>query len=257
MDINKTIEIVKQAGDMFSNRDFEVECKGSPSDKVTSLDIAIEKFLKVKLTTLIADSGFMGEESEGHALNSEYVWVVDPIDGTTNFVRDLKASCVSVALMHCGQIVAGVVYDPYKDEVFSAQKGKGAYLNDEQITVSDMPFQSSILMSSLHPYYKNKANIILNFIEEIYPQIDDTRRSGSAAIDLCMLACGRADMSFKIVLSPWDYAAAALIIEEAGGTVGTLDTDKLTYDKPIPIVAANNKKNFDRLYAIVEKHFKG
>jgi len=254
MDIQKIIEITRQAGAMMHERNFEVNTKSSLSDKVTTLDVAIEAFLKDKLTTLIKGSGFLGEESEAHALDNEYVWIVDPIDGTTNFVRDLKNSAVSVALMQSNEIVAGVVYNPYSDEVFSAQKGKGAQLNGNKIAVSDNPFSECIAMTSLHPYHKGKAHVILDLIMEIYPMIDDTRRTGSAAIDMCLMACGRGDLCFKVLLCPWDFAAAALIIDEAGGVVSSLG-EGLRYDKNIPIVAANNQENFDRLYKIVEKHY--
>jgi len=256
LDIQKLIEIVKEAGGMFKNRNFIVKQKGSASDKVTSMDIAVEKFLKGQLTQLIKNSGFMGEESDDHEIDNDYVWIVDPIDGTTNFVRDFRASCVSVALMHKGEVVQGVVYNPYCDELYSAEKGKGAYLNKERIAVSNMPFEKSILLTSMHPYYKDKADVLLNFIEEIYPMVDDTRRSGSAAIDLCNLACGRGDMSFKITLSPWDFAASVLIIREAGGIVGTVGNEIIRYDKNIPIFAANTKENYDKLYDIVMKHIK-
>ena len=104
---------------------------------------------------------------------------------------------MSVALLKDGALEAGVVYNPYRNEVFHAQKGQGAYLNDKRIKTSDMPFENSIVMTSLPPYYKGNVQVVLNLITELYPQIDDTRRTGSAAIDLCMVACGRADMAFS------------------------------------------------------------
>ncbi|MBN2879959.1 MAG: inositol monophosphatase [Clostridia bacterium] len=253
-DIKKIIEIVREAGAMFSRRDFDVSLKGSISDKVTTLDVEIEKFLRDKLTSFIEGSGFMGEESEAKGLSCEYVWVVDPIDGTTNFIRDFGVSCVSVALLRNGELEAGVVYNPYRNEVFHAQRGQGAYLNGKRIKTSGMPFENSIVMTSLHPYYKGNVQVVLNLITELYPQIDDTRRTGSAAIDLCMVACGRADMAFKVVLSPWDYAAAVLIIREAGGIAGTLGEGDITFDKVIPIIAANNIENYTKFKEIVERH---
>lgn len=254
MDIQKIIEVVRQAGAMMQERNFEVNTKSSISDKVTTLDIKIEAFLKGQLTRLIEGSGFMGEESEAHALDNEYVWIVDPIDGTTNFVRDLKNSAVSVALMRNKKIIKGVVYNPYSEEMFYAELNKGAYLNGEKIVVSDKSFDECILMTSLHPYHKGKAHVILDLIMEIYPMIDDTRRTGSAAIDMCLMACGRSDLCFKVMLCPWDFAAAALIIEEAGGVVSSLG-EELRYDKNMPIIAANNQTNFDKLYKMVEKHY--
>lgn len=254
MDIQKIIGIVRQAGEMMQERNFEVNTKSSLSDKVTTLDIKIEAFLKEHLTKLIAGSGFMGEESGAYAIENEYVWIVDPIDGTTNFVRDIKASAVSVALMQNNKIIIGVVYNPYSDEMYYANQGMGAFLNGDKISVSNKPFNESILMTSLHPYHKGKAHVILDLIMEIYPMIDDTRRTGSAVIDMCMMACGRSDLCFKVILSPWDFAAAAFIIEQAGGIVSSLG-EGIRYDKNIPIIAANNKENFEKLYKMVEKHY--
>jgi myo-inositol-1(or 4)-monophosphatase len=254
MDIQRIIEIIRQAGAMMQERNFKVDTKDSISDKVTTLDVKIEVFLKHKLTSLIEGSGFLGEESDPHALNNKYVWVVDPIDGTTNFIRDLKNSAISVALMRNNEIIKGIIYNPYSDEMFWAEQGRGAYLNGDKISVSNKPFNECILMTSLHPYHKGRAHVILDLIMEIYPLIDDTRRTGSAAIDMCLMACGRSDLCFKVILCPWDFAAAALIIEEAGGIVTSLDGG-LRYDKNIPIIAANNKENYDKLYKIVEKHY--
>ena len=144
MEINDIKQIAKRAGEMLSNRVFDVEHKTSLSDRVTSMDIAVEHFLKNELLALLPGSGFLGEESDFHEIENEYVWVVDPIDGTTNFVRDLAASCISIALLKKGKPYMGVVYNPYKGEMFIAQKGEGAYMNDKAISVSDMRFESSI-----------------------------------------------------------------------------------------------------------------
>lgn len=254
MEIKKVISIVRQAGEMFKTRDFDVEIKTSISDKVTSMDIAVEKFLKEKLTLLIQNSGFLGEESDPHALDNEYVWVVDPIDGTANFVRDLMTSCVAVALLKNKQPVLGIVYNPYRDEMFYAEKGKGAYLNGEPIKVSDKPFSEGIYYTSLAPYNKEDVKIALNVMEEVFMLSDDMRRFGSAEIELCLLACARADLYFEFRLNPWDYAAGGLILTEAGGYIGIPHTDEISYDGPVGFFAANSKENFEKLRDIIEKH---
>ena len=254
MDIKKFKKIVRQAGEMFSNRDFYVENKTSVSNKVTSMDFAVEKFLKENLTALIEGSGFLGEESSPQEIDNEYVWVVDPIDGTTNFVRDLMTSCVSVALLKNNQAVLGAVYNPYNDEFFFAEKGRGALLNGQKISVSDNDFSSAIYFTSFAPYDKSRAKICLNILEDVYNQCDDIRRTGSAAIELCHLACGRGDIYFEIILNPWDYAAAALILQEAGGYIGIPNEENLIYKDASSITAANTKENYDKLMKIVIKY---
>ncbi|MEX1377782.1 MAG: inositol monophosphatase family protein [Eubacteriales bacterium] len=254
MELKDIKQVALKAGEMLSNRDFQVEHKTSLSDKVTSMDIAVEKFLKEQLLKLLPGSGFLGEESDFYEIENEYVWVVDPIDGTANFVRDLAASCISIGLVKDGEGYMGVVYNPYKDEMFSAEKSKGAYSNDERINVSDMSFESSIYFTSLSPYTKESARVCMDIMEEVYAQADDIRRFGSAAIELCLLACGRADLYFELYLQPWDYAAGSLILEEAGGFAGTVGEEIFKYDKPIPVIAANSKANYTKLKAIVDKH---
>jgi len=254
LEINKIIEIVKEAGELFKNRDFDVEEKTSISDKVTSMDIAVEVFLKENLLNLLPHSGFLGEESDNHEIDNEYVWVVDPIDGTTNFIRDLGISCISIGLLQNGKPIAGFVYNPYKDEMYYAQKGRGAFLNSNKISVSDKSFENSIYYTSLSPYTKESTKKCLDIMEEVYSQADDMRRLGSAAIELCLLACGRGDLYFELYLQPWDYAAGALILEEAGGYAGTVLDEGFKYNEPIPVLAANSKSNYNKLEKIVKKH---
>ena len=254
MDINKVVEIVKQAGAMFANRDFEVDTKTSISDKVKSMDIAVEAFLKEQLTTSFPGSGFLGEESDPQELDNEYVWVVDPIDGTSNFVKDLMNSCVAVALLKNKQAVMGVVLNPYRNEMFTAEKGKGAKLNGEPIHVSQNSFESSMYFTSLAPYNKEIGmQVCLDIMAEVYMISDDMRRFGSAEIELCLLACGRGDLYFELRLNPWDYAAGGLILAEAGGYIGVPNSDELKYDGPCGIVGANTKENYDKLMEIVQK----
>lgn len=254
IDVKKVIEIVEEAGELFKNRDFDVELKTSISDKVTSMDIKVENFLKERLLKLIKGSGFLGEESESYALENEYVWVVDPIDGTANFVRDLMTSCVSVGLLKNKEAVMGVVYNPYRNEMFYAIKGEGAYLNGDKISVSNEPFESSMYFTSLAPYNKDVSKVCFDIMAEVYMLSDDMRRFGSAEIELCLLACGRGDLYFELRLNPWDYCAGGLILTEAGGHIGIPNETGLRYDGPVAIVAANSKENFDKLMEICERH---
>lgn len=187
-------------------------------------------------------------------MDNEYVWVVDPIDGTANFVNDLMTSCVAVALLKDKKAVMGLVYNPYRDEMFTAQLGKGAYLNEKKITVSDRPFEEGMYFTSLAPYNKEDVKVCMNILEEVYSQSDDMRRFGSAEIELCLLACGRADLYYELRLNPWDYAAGGLILTEAGGYAAIPFKDEVVYDGPTAFMAANSKENFEKLKEIVERH---
>jgi myo-inositol-1(or 4)-monophosphatase len=248
--IDKIIEIVYECSRFFKES-FAVESKGSASNFVTSADRSVQQYLKEKLVPLISNSGFIGEESSDNDYNNTYLWIVDPIDGTANFIRDIGYSAVSVGLMKDGQPILGVVYNPYRDEMFYAEKGKGAYLNGNRITVSDRDLKHSILCTAMSLYNKDYAKPCFNIIEKVYDQCDDIRRLGSAALELVYLACGRVDLYFEIRVFPWDIAGAAMIFMEAGGYFGTIGFSNLVYDRPIPLICANTIENYEYLRKIV------
>lgn len=245
--IEKVIDIVRESSRFMKERDFTVECKGTVSNNVTSADIAVQKYLKEKLLSLMDDCGFYGEESNQQDYQKENLWVVDPIDGTTNFIRDLGCSCISVALVKSGEPVLGVVYNPYRDEMFWAEKGRGAFLNGSPIHVSDRNLEHSLFCTAFSLYNKNLAKPCQNILEKMYGRCDDFRRFGSAAIELASLACGRVDLYFEIRLFPWDFAASEIIIREAGGYVGTVGMEKTVFNRPIPIIGANSRENYEYL----------
>lgn len=251
--INKVIEIVREAGQIFKNRDFQVQSKGSISNNVTTADLAVESFLKNNLMPLIDNCSFIGEESSNSDYEKPYLWVVDPIDGTANFIRDLGFSAISVGLVKDGRVVLGVVYNPYRDEMFYAEAGKGAYLNGRKISVSERDFEHSIFCTAMSLYDKAFAKPCFNIIEKVYAECDDIRRMGSAALELVSLACGRVDIYFEIRVFPWDFAASEIIIREAGGYVGTIELGNTVFNRPIPLICANTKENYEYLKHIVEK----
>lgn len=251
--INKVIDIVIEASKYMSNREFAVESKGSISNNVTTADLSVQAFLESRLLPLVEDSYFLGEENFKIAEDKPYQWIVDPIDGTANFIRDLGASVISVALVKEGQSVLGVIYNPYRDEMFYAEKGKGAFLNGRPIKVSNRPLESSLYCTALSLYNKSLAKPCLNIMEEVYQKCDDIRRIGSAALELAYLACGRVDLYFEIRLFPWDFAAAEIIIKEAGGYVGTIEYDTTIFYRPIPLISANTKENYEYMRKVVEK----
>ncbi|WP_127532894.1 inositol monophosphatase family protein [Paenibacillus kobensis] len=249
--INQVIDIVREAGRLFGDKNFEVQNKGTASNNVTSVDLAVEAFLKQRLIPLIDGCGFIGEESEDSDYERPYLWIVDPVDGTANFIRDMGLSAISVGLVHGGEAILGVVYNPYRDEMFYAEKGKGAFLNGEPIRVSDRDVEHSVFCTALSLYNKDFAKPCLNIIEKVYERCDDIRRLGTAALELVYLACGRAELYFEMRLFAWDFAGAEIIIREAGGFVGTIEYERTVFHRPIPIICTNTKENYDYLKAIV------
>ncbi|SHO44140.1 inositol monophosphatase family protein [Anaerocolumna xylanovorans] len=252
---DEVIKIVREAGKILQNRNFEVQSKGTVSNNVTTTDIAVQAYLKEQLSKLLDDSSFVGEEGEEMEYGKQfrYQWMVDPIDGTANFIRDMGLSAISVGLLDNGKPVLGVVYNPYRDEMFYAAEGKGSFLNGIPIKVSDRDFAHSAFCTAMSLYNKDYAKPCFNIIEKVYKECDDIRRLGSAALELVYLACGRVDIYFEIRVFPWDFAAAEIIIREAGGYVGTVGFENTVFDRPIPLICANTKENYERLKKIVKE----
>ena len=249
--LNKVSAIVKDAGIMMQSKNYEVHSKGSVSNYVTDTDIAVEQYLRKELQSLIPGSGFFGEESSPSDTDHEFLWVVDPIDGTANFVRHMNLSVISVGLLKNKEPYLGVIYNPFSKELFSAMKGKGAFLGKERLHVSSREFAASQFCIGFSLYKKDFAPACFRIMEQVYMECDDMRRLGSAALELSYLAAGRSDLYFEIRLFPWDYTGATIILTEAGGYCGTIGQKTLSYDHPIPLIAANTKENYDRLYSIV------
>lgn len=254
--LNAIISIVKEASQFFYKDGIEIHNKVGTCNYVTSADIQVEKFLKEKLSSLIPDSGFIGEEGDFINPDHTYVWVVDPIDGTSNFIRQLNLSCISVGLIKNGEPHMGVIYNPYTDELYTGEAGKGAFYNGCRLHVSDTSFSEGLFYIGFCQYEKANAIPCFRIFERVFPQCEDMRRLGSAAIELSTLAAGKAEFYFEIKLNPWDYAAAMLFVREAGGYIGTPFLDKVPFDKSVPIVAANTKENFDKLMEIVREELK-
>ena len=204
---------------------------------VTETDVAIQEYLRRELEQLIPDSRFFAEEQENEALTDAPTWVVDPIDGTTNFILSRHASCVSVALLQNKTPMLGMIYQPYLDELFSAVRGQGAFLNGKPIRVSDRPFDKALTDIGTAPYYAELARATAYCFEQFLIQGGDIRRVGSAALDCCDIACGRADIFCEMCLSPWDFAAGALLIEEAGGVFMMPYEDATDFSKSTCILA--------------------
>lgn len=226
---------------------FSIESKGTLSNIVTTADSENEEFLRGELARLIPGSAFVGEEGEQDSiLGDGYTWIVDPIDGTMNFSRGIPECAVSIALLKEGEPYIGVVYNPFTDILWKAERGKGAYRNGVRIHVSDRPFEDGLLCTAWSTYDKSLAPRCFEVVEDLYPRCNDIRRTGTAACELAMLAEGAVDLYFEIRLAPWDHAAADVCILEAGGCLGSIEGE-VVYDRPCPVIAANSPGNMETI----------
>lgn len=241
--LDQIIPLVREAGKIvLSAHDIvsHTHEKTSAADLVTEYDMAVESFLKERLPPLVPGAVFFGEEETENAdPRRGWAFIVDPIDGTTNFVRGLQQSAVSVALALDGVVEYGVVLDPYKDELFSARRGGGAFLNGRPIRVSGRRLSEGIFGMGTAIYKREYLAPTMRLTEQLFRRSCDFRRLGAAALDLCNVACGRTDAFFEYSLCPWDFAAGSLIITEAGGRVCALDGSPLPIDRRTSIWASN------------------
>ena len=241
------LPLIKKAGQIiFSAR--QVDCEENITSKegaanfVTVFDVRVQEYLISEIKKQIPDAVFIAEEQENDTslLDAEHCFIIDPIDGTTNFIRDYRHSCISVAMITSNQTVFGAVYDPYLDEMFYAQRGKGAFLNGKRINVSSHDMSMGICAYGTSPYYRDTlGDMTFDICKALFMRCADVRRCGSAALDLAYVAAGRNDMFFECRLSPWDYAAGALLIEEAGGIISDMNGAEVEFTSARPIIAAN------------------
>lgn len=214
-------EIAKEAGALlmeYFRQRVKVEYKGDV-DLVTIADRKSEALILEQIRNRWPGHDILGEETGLHDKGSDYRWYVDPLDGTTNFAHGYPVFCVSMALEHKGKRIAGVVYDPTRDEMFSAEAGSGAFLNGEKIHVSATNNLAECLVATGFPSHKRHKNPNIFFYHQITLKTHGVRRAGSAALDLASVAAGRFDGFWEFNLNPWDTAAGVLLVEEAGGRV--------------------------------------
>jgi myo-inositol-1(or 4)-monophosphatase len=196
------------------------------NDFVTQIDQAAEEAIIETVKRSYPEHGFLAEESGVASPDAEYRWIIDPLDGTTNFIHGFPQYCVSIAVERRGTLMHGVVYDPTKNELFTASKGGGAFLNDRRVRVSKCEKLGNALVGTGFPFREMKrADTYLSQLRTIMEGSSGVRRAGAAALDLAYVACGRLDAFWELGLSPWDMAAGALLIQEAGGLVGDLKGD--------------------------------
>ena len=237
----KAAEIAREAGALlreFYKRGVKTEYKGDV-DLVTEADRASERLIRERLMAAFPAHGVYGEEGTREGLDAEFRWYVDPLDGTTNFSHGFPAFCVvlgcerrraGLAAADDGEMVAGVIYDPLRDEMFEAEKGGGAWLNGERIVVSGTKRLQESLTATGFPSHKRHRSPNVHFYQEITLRSHGVRRAGSAALDLAYVACGRLDGFWEFNLNPWDTSAGVLLVAEAGGRVTHFDGSPFTLD---------------------------
>jgi len=257
--LNIAVKAARRAGGIINraaqNLDLLHVSRKAHSDFVSEVDNTAEDAIINVLLEAYPNHSILAEESgaRGDPSKSEYQWIIDPLDGTTNFLHGFPQYAVSIALKHRGVLTQAVVYGPSGNELFTASRGRGAYLNDHRLRVSKRNQLSDCLIGTGFPFREfSHMNAYLAMFKDIMPKVAGIRRPGSAALDLAYVAAGRYDGFWELNLSPWDIAAGCLLITEAGGLVGDLEGND-TYMQSGHIVAGN-PKIFGQLLQVITPH---
>jgi myo-inositol-1(or 4)-monophosphatase len=256
--LETAVEIAREAGALvvnFLERRVPFETKGE-FDLVTAADRASEKLIVERLRSYFPAHSIMAEEGGGIEKTSEYQWFVDPVDGTTNFAHAFPFFNVTLGLARGGEMVAGVVYDPVRQEMFTAERGAGAYLNNRRIHVSTAAHVSDSLASTGFPSRKRHHNINIHFYYQLAMASHGVRRTGSAALDLAYVAAGRLDFFWEFGLKPWDMAAGSLLVQEAGGRVSDMRGASHTVLSSETLLADNSLLH-DEIIGAFDEIFRG
>ena len=255
MDLHAILEAIASAERegaklILSASHIAAENKTSPRDVVTAYDRAVQALLEERLSAAVPGACFFCEEStEQGSLTAEHVFIIDPIDGTMNFVHGCHYSCISVAYASFGTVKAGAVYDPYADEMFTAVLGGGAFCNGKPICASSAPLSENLCSCGTAPYHSELTDLTFSVMRRMLSFSLDLRRSGSAALDLCNVAAGRTGLYFEAILSLWDYAAGALICAEAGGRVSDMKGAPLPLTGETSSVLAGGVKCYEDYFS--------
>lgn len=225
--LQEIIKIARDCGKIIKNAsDKNVKTKNNDfKNLVTDYDVKIQEILKERLTALLPEASFLGEEGQSAYSKDGYCFICDPIDGTTNFVKNYQWSCVSIALMKDGQPFLGIIYNPFLDELYHAEKNKGAFCNNKPIHTGSDPIENVLVAFGTGSYDIAKT---WKLAAKYYDASLDIRRSGSGALDLCNVAAGRTGIFWELKLQPWDFAAGALIVTEAGGQIKNENGDDVS-----------------------------
>jgi myo-inositol-1(or 4)-monophosphatase len=254
--LNIAVKAARQAGNIISRYADRVDTLTVESkqmnDFVTEVDRAAEQIIIQTIQQAYPNHAILAEES-GESGNSEYVWIIDPLDGTTNFVHGFPQFAVSIALQHKKELVQAVIYDPMRNELFTASKGNGAQLDDRRIRVTPIKTLTGALLGTGFPFRQQEhLDTYLKTFKALFTDTAGIRRPGSAALDLAYVAAGRLDGFWEIGLSPWDMAAGALLITEAGGQVGDFSTGDRFLETGN--IIAGNTTLFNEIYRAIKPH---
>jgi len=225
--LNIAVRAARKAGSIINRaalggEGLKIRAKQA-NDFVTQVDQQAEEAIMGIVRNSYPEHGFHAEESGRTEGKGEYVWIIDPLDGTTNFIHGFPQYCVSIGVQHRGSLAHAVIYDPLKNELFTASKGRGAFLNDRRIRVSKCLRLEDALVGTGFPFREiTRIDLYVRQLKNLMTGSSGVRRAGAAALDLAYVACGRLDAFWELGLSPWDMAAGALLIQEAGGLVGDL-----------------------------------
>lgn len=255
--LETAVEIAREAGALLATyfeRRVAFEMKGE-YDLVTEADRASEALVVERLRTHFPTHSVVAEEGGGYERKSEYCWYVDPLDGTTNFAHGFPTFNVTLGLERAGELIAGVVYDPIRREMFAAERGGGAYLNNHRIKVSAATELRSSLLATGFPNHQRGTSPNIHFYHQFAMSTHGVRRTGSAAIDLAYVACGRLDGFWEFGLKPWDMAAGCVLVTEAGGR--TSDMKGGPHNVRSPHLAADNGLIHDKFLEAFDEIFRG
>lgn len=239
---DKFKEIVYEAGEIILSAEHITIAKEKegPANFVTKYDTMVQEFLINELKELLPEAAFLGEE-EGQCaspLDEKYCFIIDPIDGTTNFICNFQYSAISVGLSCNGELTHGIVYNPFRNEMFWAEKGKGAYLNDTKLSPYNRPLSAGVVIFGTTPYNPELRDSAFAVAKEISYLTMDLRELGSAALSLCYVAANRAVAYISPRLCTWDYAAASVLLAELGYPISDFDGNPLNFRTKIPVVAS-------------------
>lgn len=245
--------VLEKAGElMLQYQHPRVYAKGGHADFVTEADVAVQDYLMEQLARLYPSAKFFAEEKKDNVLTDAFTFIIDPIDGTTNYFRRRSCSMISVGAVENKRPVLGAIYDPYQGKLYHAEIGRGAWCDEERLHVSGEPMERALIGLGTSPYYNELMELTGRTVGMLMPRVADLRRTGSAAMELCDIAAGRSDGCFEWLLQPWDYCAGVLLVEEAGGHCGNIMGGEATYEKGIPFMAANSVC-FDDLQRILQE----
>ncbi len=233
-------ELLSKAGSIIERTGPSAfRAKEGRSNYVSDTDLKVQEYLRQGLSALLPGSLFFSEEQLNAPLTGEPTWVVDPLDGTMNYLRQRHCSSISVALLEGRKPVTAAVFNPYSGEMFFAQAGCGSCLNGQPVRVSELPIENALVSFGTSPYREDLAAAGMALAGRFLLRASDLRRTGSAAIDLTDVACGRSEVFFELLLSPWDYAAGALLVTEAGGCFEMPFEPQADFGKPACVLACN------------------